>query len=177
MTSRRLLLVVAAPVAVVLLAACGGTRTVVRTVQAPTRADRRDQRLIGRIRSLRRVGDRYEVSFDPQWFLSGVTANVALAQQQHLRCRPTACPPVPNDNLRVDESHRTYVFLLPVSVHGTVLTRNGSGPFPATTITASQLAQLVDGRSGLKLFEPLSSGVWIVVHVDTIRSFAQQYVP
>jgi hypothetical protein len=64
-------------------------------------------------------------------------------------------------------------------VQGTVLTKSGSsgGPFPATTITVAQLAQIVAGKSSLKLFEPLSSGVWILVHVDTVRAFAQQYRP
>jgi hypothetical protein len=167
----------AALVGVALLAGCGGTRTVVRTVTAPTHAGAGDLRLIGQIRSLTRVGNHYELRFDPQWFLSGITANAAAAADQHLRCAPAACPPVPNDNYRVEESHRTYVYVLPATVDGTVLTRKGSGPFPATRITAAQLAALVASRSSLKLFEPLSSGVWIVVHVDTIRDFAQQYVP
>ena len=43
--------------------------------------------------------------------------------------------------------------------------------------TAAQLAQLVAGTSPLKLFEPLSTGVWVLVHVDTVRTFAQQYRP
>jgi hypothetical protein len=178
MTTRRappLVLLLAAA----LLAGCGGTRTrtIVRTVQAPVSAGSGDLRIIGQIRSLTRVGDHYELRFDPQWFLSGITANVALAQDMHQHCKPSACPPVPNDNYRVDESHRTYLYLLPANAHGTVLTRKGSGPFPATRITAAQLAELVAGRSPLKLFEPLSSGVWLLVHVDTVRSFAQQYVP
>jgi hypothetical protein len=149
----------------------------VRTVRATPTAGSGDFRIIGRIRALTRVGDHYELRFDPQWFLSGVTANIAAAQDEHIRCRPSACQPVPNDNYRVDESHRTYVYLLAASLHGTVLTRKGSGPFPATRIDAAQLADLVAGRSRLKLFEPLSSGVWILVHVDTVRAFAQQYVP
>ena len=64
-------------------------------------------------------------------------------------------------------------------MRGTVLVRNGAngGPFPTTTITASDLAGLVAGKSSIRLFEPLSSGVWILVHGDTVRTFAQQYVP
>lgn len=31
-------------------------------------------------------------------------------------------------------------------------------------------------KGSLKLFEPLSSGVWILVHGDTVRTFAKQYV-
>jgi hypothetical protein len=45
------------------------------------------------------------------------------------------------------------------------------------TITAQQLAALLAHKSPLKLFEPLASGVWLLVHIDTVRTFAQQYVP
>jgi hypothetical protein len=167
---------------VVLAAGCGGTRTVVRTVtvdRTSTPSATGDQRLYGRIRSLTRQGDHFELRFDPALFLSGVTANVAQAEAQGTSCQPSACPPVANDNYVVDEGHLALVYVVPAGVRGTVLTKKGSngGPFPATSITATQLAQLVSGRSSLKLFEPLSSGVWILVHGDTVRAFAQQYVP
>src|SRR4029453_1096783 len=138
-----------------------------------------DQRLYGQIKSLVRRGNHSELRFDPASFLSGVTANVAQAQDQGIRCEPSACPPVANDNKVVDEGHRGLTYIVPTSVRGTVLTRNGAngGPFPSTRITAAQLAQLIAGKSSLKLFEPLSSGVWILVHGDTVRTFAQQYVP
>jgi hypothetical protein len=167
-----------------LAAGCGGGRTGVRTVTVdrPTSAAPSatgDQRLYGKIESLVRRDDHYELRIDPAWFLSGVTANVAQAADQGIRCRPRACPPVANDHYVVDEGHRILTYIAPTDVRGTVLTRNGpnGGPFPSTTITASQLAQLVAGKSSLKLFEPLSSGVWILVHGDTVRAFAQQYVP
>jgi hypothetical protein len=138
-----------------------------------------DQRLYGQVKSLERKGDHYELRFDPALFLSGVAANVAQAEDQHTPCQPSACPAVANDNYVVDESHRLLTYLVPADVQGTVLTKNGSsgGPFPATTITVAQLAQIVAGKSSLKLFEPLSTGVWILVHVDTVRTFAQQYRP
>ncbi len=50
-------------------------------------------------------------------------------------------------------------------------------PFPSTRITTAQLAELVADKRSLKLFEPLSSGVWILVHGDRVRTFAQQYIP
>jgi hypothetical protein len=138
-----------------------------------------DQRYIGRIVSVERSASDYLLRFDPTWFLSGVTANVAQAEDQGTKCAPRACPPVANDNYRVDEGHRVLTFLLPRATRGTVLVKqgNGGGPFPARTITADALARVVAGTSRLKLFEPLTSGVWIVVHVDTVRAFAQQYVP
>jgi hypothetical protein len=167
---------------VLLLSACGTTKTVVRTVTvtrpaAPIASG--DQRLLGRIVSIQPGAGGYLLRLDPTWFLSGVTANVAQAEDQGTTCAPLSCPPVPNDNYRVDESHRAFTFLLPASTRGTVLVKNAAngGPFPATTISAAGLARLVAGASSLKLFEPLSSGVWILVHIDTIRSFQQQYVP
>jgi hypothetical protein len=184
-------------VAVALAAGCGGggAQKVVRTVTVQQKAAvartvalqhkaaalsaTGDQRLYGQVKSLERKGDHYELRFDPALFLSGVAANVAQAEDQHTPCQPSACPPVANDNYVVDESQRLLTYLVPADVQGTVLTKNGSsgGPFPATTITVAQLAQIVAGKSSLKLFEPLSTGVWILVHVDTVRTFAQQYRP
>jgi len=169
--------------AAALAAGCGGTRTVVRTVtvERPLAAASAtgDQRFYGRITSLERKGGRYELRFDPAWFLSGVAANVAQAQDQGTPCQPSACPPVANDNYVIDESHRLLTLIVPANARGTVLTKGGpnGGPFPATTISVAQLAQLVAGKSSLKLFEPLSTGVWILVHVDTVRTFAEQYHP
>jgi hypothetical protein len=167
---------------VTLLTACGATHTVVRTVTVERQAQPSptgDQRLIGRIVSLTPSGGDYVMRFDPVWFTSGVTANVAQAEDQGMQCAPQACPPVANDNYRVDEGHRILTFLVPASTRGTVLVKGeqSSGPFPAKTITADGLAQLVGGTSNLQLFEPLTSGVWILVHIDTVRGFAQQYVP
>jgi hypothetical protein len=54
-----------------------------------------------------------------------------------------------------------------------VITKTPAG----TPITASQLADIVNGTSKLKLFEPLESGVWLIVHGDTVRSIDQQYQP
>lgn len=167
---------------VLLLTACGATKTVARTVtvtRPQAASPNGDQRLIGRIVSIERSGGGYLLRFDPTWFLSGVTANVAQAEDQGTKCAPVSCPPVANDNYRVDEGHRSFTFLLPGSTRGTVLVRNGKngGPFPATSISAAGLARLVGGTSRLKLFEPLSSGVWILVHIDTVHSFQQQYVP
>jgi hypothetical protein len=166
-------------VAVLAAAGCGGTRTVVKTVTVgakPTATG--DQRLYGRIVSLTRRGDRYELRFDPAWHLTGVAANVAQAQDQGTHCRPSACPPVANDSYVVDEGHRVLVFLVPAGVRGTVLDKGPKGlDLPGKTVTIAQLAQLVAGKSRLELYEPLSSGMWILVHIDTVRAFAQQYVP
>jgi hypothetical protein len=154
----------------------------VKTVAATPPVEQRpnaagNQRFFGHIASIDRAGTAYLVRFDPLWFLSGITANVAQAQDQHVNCRPTACPPVANDNYRVDERHRLLTFLLPASARGTVLKQGSANGFAGDEVTAAQLAQIVVGKSSLKLFEPLTSGVWLLVHIDTVRSFAQQYQP
>jgi hypothetical protein len=158
------------------LAACGGTKTVVRTTTVTTTHSpivSGTQWLHGEIRSVKADGNRFLLVFDPSLFLSGIAANVAQAQDQHRVCVPSKCPPVDNDNYVVDESHRTVTFLLPATIHGTVLVSSSD----RRTITGSELAKLVAGTSTLKLYEPLQSGVWINVHIDTVRTFAQQYVP
>jgi hypothetical protein len=181
---RKLAIITSSMLLAVLAAGCGGSRSVVRTVTVERKATvvssaTGDQRLYGQIKSLRRRGDHYELRFDPAWFLSGLTANVAQAEDKGAPCRPSDCPPVANDNYVVDEGHRVLTYIVPTHVRGSVLAKNSAnaGPFPSTTIAASTLAQLVVGKSSLKLFEPLSSGVWILVHGDTVRTFAQQYVP
>lgn len=176
---RKLLWLGGSLAIVLALTACGGTKTIVKTVQVqpkPTASPNGDQRFYGHIKSLTKSGSGYILRFDPVWFLSGVTANVAAAEDQGTTCRPKVCEPVPNDNYRVDEGRRVLTFLVPASVHGTVLTKGGN-LFPGTSIGADELAKLVAGTSTLKLFEPLSSGVWILVHIDTVRTFAQQYRP
>ena len=178
-------LVVGLAVALVLVAVDGRHATSkVVTVLAPARAGGLsgpgDQTIYGHIKSLARVGDHYELGFDPALFLSGVTANVAAAQDQGTTCKPAACQPVPNDNYAVDESHRVYTYLVRPDARVTVITNRGNpAQLGATPITVAQLAQIVgNGKApGVTLFEPLDSGVWIRVHIDTVRSLDQQYRP
>jgi hypothetical protein len=178
----RFAVVVATPLLLAAVAAgCGGTRAVTHTVtvHAQPAAQSPDQRFYGRVTSLVRSGAGYELSLDPSWFVSGITANAASAADSGTRCAPSACPPVANDNYIVDEGHRILTFVVPAGVRGTVLVQRPTrgSPFSASSITVAQLAQIVARRSTLKLFEPLSSGVWLLVHIDTVRRFAQQYRP
>ena len=177
---RRIAIVGTGLLLAVVATSCGGMRTVVKTVtieRTPTLSATGDLRIYGYVKSLKRDGDRYDLRFDPAFLTSGVTANVAQAEDQGTSCQPRTCPPVANDNYRVDEGHRLLTYIVPADARGTVLAKGGSNGFRPTTITAAQLAQLVAGSSSPKLFEPLSTGVWILVHVDTVRTFAQQYVP
>jgi hypothetical protein len=172
---RGVLLLLAVPAALV---GCGTTHTVVKTVTVThtVAAPPTGQRLYGHVRSLEQSPGGYLLHFDPAWLLSGITANAAQAEDQGVTCAPRDCEPVPNDNLVVDESPRTYVYFLPNDTRGTVLLKTSTG-FKETSVTAAQLAELVAGTSSLQLFEPLDSGVWLTVRIDTVHSFAQQYEP
>ena len=131
-------------------------------------------RSFGHIASLTPDGDGYRMRFDPEWFTSGETANVAAAEDGEVE----PGEPVPNDNYRIDEGHRLLTYLVPADTPVTVLTREGDPQsFGATPITVAQLAQLVDGEKPVELFEPLDTGVWIRVHIDTVCAIDQQYVP
>jgi hypothetical protein len=69
--------------------------------------------------------------------------------------------------------HGTY--LVSPTAHVTVLTRSGDPTgFGATRITVSELSQLVRGQKPVELFEPLDTGVWIRVHIDTACAIDQQ---
>jgi hypothetical protein len=137
-------------------------------------AERCGDRSFGHISSLTRRDDRYELRFDPAWFTSGATANAAAAEDGVVE----PGEPVPNDNYRVEEGHRLLTYVVPTDARVTVLTRQGDPPnFGSTPISVAELAQLVDGESPVDLFEPLDTGVWIRVHIDTVCSLDQQYQP
>lgn len=126
----------------------------------------------GYIRSLTRTGNRFELRFDPAWFLSGATANTAASEDGVVE----PGQPVPNDNYILDEGHRLLTYSVPATAHVTVLTNSAAGGGPtATPVTVSQLAQIVHGKSDLKLFEPITTGFWIAVNVDTVRALDQEY--
>lgn len=157
-------------------AGCGGTKTTVTvttnaTVKAGVGAPA-DQVLFGHIASLRLDGRTYVMRFDPALLVTGVTANVVQAEEQGVRCKPSACPPVPNDSLVVDDGHQLLTYLVPPSARVTVLTKGPTG----TRITVPKLAAIV-GAGGKGLWEGLDTGFWIRVRVDTVRSIDQQYHP
>jgi hypothetical protein len=131
-------------------------------------------RIFGHISSLTASGDEYAMRFDPAWFTSGVTANKAAEEDGAVE----PGEPVPNDNYVVEEGHRLLTYLLPADAHVTVLTRQGDpANLGSTPITVDELAQLVKGEKPVDLFEPLDSGIWIRVNIDTVCDLEQQYRP
>jgi hypothetical protein len=172
---------VVAAVLLVAAAGCGGTRTVTVTVPGPTRTVSlaapaksglgapRQMLEFGYVKSLTRTGTDYKMRFDPAWFLTGITANTAAAEDGVV----APGQPVPNDNYVVDEGHRLLTFIVPPTTHVTVLTNPGQ--ITSTSVTVAQLADIVHGHSDINLFEPIETGFWVAVSADTVRSLDQQY--
>lgn len=178
-------------IAAFLLAGCavGGstkttTVTVTRTVTAPTPhgpsfgalSQTENARYFGTPVSATQAGSRYLLVLKPQFFLVGLTANVAFARQQGAACAPLTCPGVPDDRWVLPAGSATLTFVLPASAKGTVITL-AHKQMQNTTVTGAQLAALVGGAKTPKLIEPLDSGLWLTVDVDKVTSFAQQFQP
>ena len=152
-------------------AGCGGTTTATKTVTVTPAARSNEIAQFGYVKSLERKGSGYEMRFDPALMLSGETANVAAAEDGAIPIGQ----PVPNDNYVVDEGHRLLTYEVPANAHVTALTKGVAG----SPITVAELAQLVRGENPFPkpLFEPISTGFWIRVDIDTVRSLDQQYHP
>jgi hypothetical protein len=156
-----------------LAAGCGGTKTVTRTVTvertAKTGPGAPQERVeFGHLASLARKGDGYELRFDPALLLTGETASVAAAEDG----AGEPGEPVANDNYVVDEGHRLFTYRVPATAKVTVLTSSPTG----TPIGVAELAEIVAGRHE-PLWEPITTGFWIRIRNDTVRSLDQQYHP
>ena len=174
---KKLTLIALTVVAILAAAAFASTRlwaaSPVASSTAPVTQPCGEQVLFGHVKSVTPKGDRFELQFDPAWFTSGLTASRASLED-------TGYGDVANDNYVVEEGHRLLTYIVPANADITVLTRKGrldSGGFPSTAVTPSQLAELLAGKEPVKLFEGLSTGFWMHVHVDTVCSLRQQYRP
>ncbi len=136
----------------------------------------RELPLYGHVSSLARSGGRFELRFDPAQWLGGVTANRAAVADKVIRPGES----VANDYYIRDEGHRLLTFLVPGAARVTVITNHPDRGLRSTTITVSELAQIVAGRNPARrplLDRTNSLGFWIRVVTDTVRSLDQQYQP
>ena len=131
-----------------------------------------EQVLWGHIKSLNAKGRRFELRFDPAWWLTGHAAERAAFED-------TGSTDVPNDYYVVDEGHRVLTYLVAPGARVTVLTR---GVRPAT-ISVGELAQIVKGRNprNRPLYDRRNGlGYWIRVgskYPNPVLSLDQQYQP
>lgn len=126
----------------------------------------------GHVKALTRRGTRFQLRFDPAFWLGGVTANRAAAEDGVVE----PGEPVPNDYYIRDESHELLTYLVPASAKVTVLDKQ-LRPF---RITAAELAQVVKGRNptGRPLYDRSNGlGFWVLVDLDTVKAIDQQYQP
>ena len=140
-------------------------------VRTPPAAPAGQQVFYGHVKSLTRTGGHLELRFDPAWFLSGLAASRA-------KLADTGDGDVPNDNYVRDDDHKLLTFVVSPSARVTVLTNEGTRGISSVPISISELVQIVKGvPTKHKLFEPLDSGVWIRVRIDTVQELDQQYKP
>ena len=167
-------------------AGCGSTKTVTKTVgttvtvtststsqatplpsvQLPPAAPAGQMVLYGHIKSLARKSGRFEMRFDPAWWLSGVAAERAAIEDKAI----SPGDPVPNDYYIVDEGHRTLTYVVAANAPVTVVT---SGAGHART-TVSELAKRLSGKT------PSGFGFWIRVgdeYPNPVLSLDQQFQP
>jgi hypothetical protein len=161
------------------MAGCGGTTTVTETTTVIATSTGEtglgppaEIVQFGHITSLAPSGDHFEMRFDPAWFLTGETANVAAAEDGAV----DPGEPVPNDNYVLEEGDRLLTYRVPADARVRVLTRTGE-QFGLTPISVRELAQVLEGTSDLELFESLDTGVWLTIEGDTVQSIDQQYRP
>jgi len=134
-------------------------------------AKARQNVVYGHIRSMTRKGRSFEMRFDPAWWLTGVTAERAKRED-------TGSGDVPNDYYIVEEGHRLLTYVVPATAHVAVLTR---GAYPVTTISVSELAQIVKGKNPRhrQLLER-KAGFWIRIgnkYPSPALALDQQYQP
>jgi hypothetical protein len=122
----------------------------------------------GHIGSLKRSGDSFVLRFDPAEMVTGVTASDAMEED-------AGSSDVANDYYVVDEGDRLFTYTVPADARVTVLAEGVDG----TEVAVAQLAKIVNGGEplGHPLWEPLDTGVWLLIDGDTVRSIDQQYVP
>ena len=128
----------------------------------------KQQVLYGHVKSVTRAGNRFELRFDPAWWLTGVAAEHACG-----------CKPVANDYYVVDDSHRLLTFAVRKDARVTVLVRGGR--ISTATISVAELAQIVQGKNPKhrQLLQP-KAGFWIRVlqaYPSPVVSIDQQYQP
>jgi hypothetical protein len=130
--------------------------------------------LYAHVKSLRRTGGRFVMRVDPALWLSGVTAYHAAVEDKVIRPGEA----VSNDYYIRDGDHRLLTYRVPSNAHVTVLTRDGVGSIPTTTVTVAEFAQIVQGKNPKhrRLLEP-QAGFWLRVAVDSVFSLDQQYQP
>lgn len=128
----------------------------------------------GHVRSLTRKGGRFEMRFDPAFWLGGLTANRAAVEDMVIQPGEA----VPNDYYIRDETRRLLTYRVPATARATVLTNTPATGIRSTRVPVAELAQLLKGKNPRR--RPLYGtrlGFWIQVATDRVLALDQQYQP
>ena len=125
----------------------------------------------GHIKSMTRKGGKYEMRFDPAWWLTGRAASQAMFEDKGSR-------DVTNDYYIVDEGHRLLTFPVAKNADITVLAGGGAN---RVRISTWELNQIEHGKNPghRRLFEP-KAGFWIRIgekYPNPAVKLFQQYQP
>jgi hypothetical protein len=138
MKAGALVCLVAALAAAVATASTAATPGVCPPMPGPKMVPAGQQRIFGRIVSLRKSGTHYVLGFRPAWLLSGYPAQQIMLAQ-------TGSRDVPNDSIYVD-SDRRFTFLVGPSAKVVVL-GSGGRPCGIRTTVAGLTAHLKAHRN------------------------------
>ena len=175
-TSMKPALVALAVAAVVVAAVSAAPRPTATRAKPALFSPPRELVLYGHVKSLTRKGARYELRFDPAWWLGGTTANRAAVEDRRIPRGGV----VPNDYYVRDETHRLLTYRVPATARATVITLGGAPGLRSTVVPVAELAQIVKGKNPRRrrLYGPRTQlGFWIRVATDTVRALDQQYQP
>jgi hypothetical protein len=126
----------------------------------------------GYIKSIAPAGQGFELRLDPAYWLGGLTAQRAAAQDGR---------EVDNDYYIVNADHRLLTYRLPSTAAATVITNASSG-LRSTKVPIAELAQIVKGKNPkhrplLEQGSMRGLGYWVKTRIDTVQSIDQQYQP
>jgi hypothetical protein len=134
-----------------------------------------DALVYGHIRALTRRAGRFELRFDPAWWLTGLPAERAAVEDRAI----APGDPVPNDYYIVEEGHRLLTYVVRANARVLVLDSR-LRPFE---ITVAELVQVRSGRNptGRRLYDRGNHlGYWIRVgttYPSPVLALEQQYQP
>ena len=166
----KTMLLILAAAAIAAAAASVVSRPTAAPASSAVPAERPAGLFYGHIRSMTRTGRRFEMRFDPAWWLTGVAAQRAALED-------TGSGDVPNDYYIVEEGHRLLTVVVSSTARVDVLT----GAAQHARISTAELAQIVNGRNPRhrRLFER-RAGFWIRIgeqYPNPAVSLFQQYQP
>jgi hypothetical protein len=164
---RRAVVLVAALAAAAALAGLG----LAATVGLPLFYEKGPINVFGYVTSVTQKGREYRLRFDPAFFLTGLTANVAAVEDKQIKPGEG----VANDYYVRNPEHSLLTFRLPTDTHVTVLANLGTTKISVAYLAKALRTSKPCGR--MQLRPPCRLGFWLRYSGDTAQALDQQYQP